>query len=233
MGRKNKLKRFADVATFPNVFELTGREEFLVSNGEGEARDMKGKWAREYFRNNHPLILELACGKGEYTLALASRDPSHNFIGVDIKGARIWKGARRGLEDKVLNAAFLRTRIEFIEHYFAPGEVESIWITFPDPFEGKTNRRLTSSPFLDRYRKILKPGGTINLKTDSELLYEFTLEVIHADPQCNLIYNNADIYNGPLYDPILEQKTYYELKHLAGGKKITYIKFTISQGVGE
>lgn len=189
---------------------------------------MKGKWASAYFKNNHPLILELACGKGEYTLALASRDPEHNFIGVDIKGARIWKGARRGLEEKVLNAAFLRTRIEFIEHYFAPGEVESIWITFPDPFAGKPNRRLTSIPFLDRYRKFLRPGGTVKLKTDSELLYEFTLEVIHSDPQCKLLYHNADIYNGPLYDPILEQKTYYELKHLAEGKKITYIEFSIS-----
>ena len=228
MGRKNKLMRFAQVATFPNVFELTGGDQFLISNGDGEASDMKGKWSSTYFKNQNPVILELACGKGEYTLALASIYPDHNFIGVDIKGARIWKGARRGLEEKISNAAFLRTRIEFIEHYFAPGEVESIWITFPDPFEGKPNRRLTSSSFLDRYRKILKPGGTINLKTDSALLYEFTLEVIESDQHCNLIYHNADIYNGPLYDPILEQKTYYELKHLADGKKITYIQFTIS-----
>lgn len=228
MGRKNKLKRFADVATFPNVFELSGGEPFLVSNREGEARDMKGKWADEYFNNDHPLILELACGKGEYTLALASRDPDHNFIGVDIKGARIWKGARKGLEDKIVNAAFLRTRIEFIEHYFAPGEVESIWITFPDPFAGKPNRRLTSPPFLERYRKFLTPGGIVHLKTDSELLYEYTLEVLQTDPRCKIIYNHPDIYSGPLYDPILEQKTYYELKHLADGKKITYIKFTIS-----
>ena len=228
MGRKNKLKRFADVATFSNVFEIVEGERAIVTNGEGDARDMKGKWASQYFQNNHPLILELACGKGEYTLALAQRDVSHNFIGVDIKGARIWKGARRGLDEKISNAAFLRTRIEFIEYFFSPGEVESIWITFPDPFAGKPNRRLTSVPFLERYRKFLKPGGSIHLKTDSELLYEFTLEVIDADPRCKIIYSNPDIYSGPLYDPILEQKTYYELKHLADGKKITYTRFTIS-----
>jgi len=228
MGRKNKLKRFADVATFSNVFEIVEGERAIVTNGEGDARDMKGKWASQYFQNNHPLILELACGKGEYTLALAQRDVSHNFIGVDIKGARIWKGARRGLDEKISNAAFLRTRIEFIEYFFSPGEVESIWITFPDPFAGKPNRRLTSVPFLERYRKFLTPGGYIHLKTDSELLYEFTLEVVDADPRCKIIYSNPDIYSGPLYDPILEQKTYYELKHLAEGKKITYVKFTIS-----
>jgi len=228
MGRKNKLKRFADVATFSNVFEIVEGERAIVTNGEGDARDMKGKWASQYFQNNHPLILELACGKGEYTLALAQRDVSHNFIGVDIKGARIWKGARRGLDEKISNAAFLRTRIEFIEYFFSPGEVESIWITFPDPFAGKPNRRLTSVPFLERYRKFLKPGGSIHLKTDSELLYEFTLEVVDADPRCKIIYSNPDIYSGPLYDPILDQKTYYELKHLAEGKKITYVKFTIS-----
>ncbi len=229
MGRKNKLKRFAEVATFPNVYEVVEGEKYIVTNGEGEAREMKGKWASAYFKNNHPLVLELACGKGEYTLALATSDPAHNFIGVDIKGARIWKGARRGLDEKISNAAFLRTRIEFIDYFFAPGEVESIWITFPDPFAGKPNRRLTSAPFLDRYRKFLKPGGSIHLKTDSELLYEFTLEVIQSDPRCKIIYANPDIYNrGPLYDPILEQKTYYELKHLAEGKKITYVEFTIS-----
>jgi len=228
MGRKNKLKRFADVATFSNVFEIVEGERAIVTNGEGDARDMKGKWASQYFQNNHPLILELACGKGEYTLALAQRDVRHNFIGVDIKGARIWKGARRGLDEKISNAAFLRTRIEFIEYFFSPGEVESIWITFPDPFAGKPNRRLTSVPFLERYRKFLKPGGSIHLKTDSELLYEFTLEVVDADPRCKIIYSNPDIYSGPLYDPILDQKTYYELKHLAEGKKITYVKFTIS-----
>jgi tRNA (guanine-N7-)-methyltransferase len=228
MGRKNKLRRFAEVATFPNVFEIVEGEKFRVTNGEGEAVEIAGKWNSHFFKNHHALILELACGKGEYTLALAEQDPDHNFVGVDIKGARIWKGARKGLEEKMTNVAFLRTRIEFIEYFFSPGEVESIWITFPDPFAGKPNRRLTSIPFLERYRKFLKPGGSIHLKTDSELLYDFTLEVIQSDPRCKIIYANPDIYSGPLYDPILEQKTYYEMKHLAEGKKITYIKFTIS-----
>jgi len=227
MGRKNKLQRFADVATFPNVFEIVEGEKAVVTNGQGTPMDMKGLWSSHYFKNHHPLILELACGKGEYTLALAQQYPDRNFLGLDIKGARIWKGAKRGIAEQINKAAFLRTRIEFIEYFFAPGEVETIWITFPDPFEGKITRRLTSLPFLDRYRKIIKPGGSIKLKTDSELLYEFTLEVIKDDPRCKLIYSNPDIYSGPLYDPILEQKTYYEMKHLAEGKKITYIEFTI------
>jgi tRNA (guanine-N7-)-methyltransferase len=227
MGRKNKLQRFAEVAAFPNVFEVVPGERSIVTNGQLEPLEITGQWSAFYFKNQHDLILELACGKGEYTLALAQQDPLHNFIGVDIKGARIWKGAKKGMAENITNAAFLRTRIEFIEYFFAPSEVESIWITFPDPFEGKPNRRLTSPPFLDRYRKFLKPGGMIRLKTDSELLYEFTLEVIQNDPACKLIYSSPDIYNGPLYDPILEQKTYYEMKHLAAGKKITYIEFTI------
>ncbi len=227
MGRKSKLRRFAEVATFPNVFEHVQGEGFRVSNDGSHAEDLKGRWAGYYFKNQHPIVLELACGKGEYTLALAQADPARNHIGVDIKGARIWKGARKGLEQAVHNAAFLRTRIEFIEHFFAPGEIAEIWITFPDPFEKKPNRRLTSAPFLERYRKILRPGGILHLKTDSYLLYDFTLDVIHADPRCHVLYANPDIYSGPLYDPVLEHKTFYETQHLAEGRKITYVKFVI------
>lgn len=227
MGRKNKLKRFAEVATFSNVFECVPTKTSLLSNEEGVSRDLRGKWAANHFQNDHPVILELACGKGDYTLALAREFPGNNYIGVDIKGSRIWKGAKTALENALHNVAFLRTRIEFIELFFGSGEVDEIWITFPDPFEGKPNRRLTSAPFLDRYRRILKPGGLVHLKTDSALLYDFTLDVIHHDSACDIHYANPDIYSMPLDFPELAHKTYYEGMHLKDGRKITYIQFTI------
>ena len=139
----------------------------------------------------------------------------------------MWRGARTALETGLSNVAFLRTRIEFIDRFFAPGEVSEIWITFPDPFEGKITRRLTSSPFLERYRKFLKPGGIVHLKTDSWLLYEFTLEVIHNDPRCNVLYAHPDIYSAPLDFEELNHKTYYEIKHLGAGRTIKYIRFRI------
>ena len=228
MGRKSKLKRFAEVATFPNVYEITPTDIHALSNEEGRQIDLRGQWAAHHFKNDHPVILELACGKGEYTLALAQAHPDKNFIGVDIKGARIWRGAKRALENNIPNAAFLRTRIEFIERFFAPGEVDQIWITFPDPFEHKATRRLTSPPFLDRYRKFLKPGGLVHLKTDSWLLYEYTLDVIHSDPRCQALYAHSDIYSTPLDFPELEHKTFYEGMHLRDGRKITYIQFRIT-----
>lgn len=227
MGRKSKMKRFAEVATFPNVFEIDPAMESFISNAEGISNDFRGKWSSQHFGNDHPIVLELACGKGDYTVALAKDHPDQNFIGVDIKGARMWLGARTALETAMHNVAFLRTRIEFIDRFFAPGEVSEIWITFPDPFEGKETRRLTSQPFLERYRRILKPGGIVQLKSDSILLYEYTLEVIHADPRCTLLYEHPDIYSAPLAFPELEHKTYYEKKHLAEGRKIKYVRFTI------
>ena len=228
MGRKNKLKRFAEISSFPNVFEIDPAHESFISNAEGQSHDLRGLWGEKHFGNNHPTILELACGKGDYTVALALGHPELNFIGVDIKGARIWKGARTALEKSLHNVAFLRTRIEFIDRFFAPGEIAEIWITFPDPFEGKVTRRLTSPPFLDRYRRILKPGGIVHLKTDSELLYDFTKEVIHDDPKCHILYSNPDIYSTPLPFPELEHKTFYEIMHLAENKTIKYIRFTIN-----
>lgn len=227
MGRKNKLKRFAEVATFSNVFEHVEGTRDRLSNESGAFYEGRNHWAQKYFENDNRIVLELACGKGEYTLALAQSDPTKNFIGVDIKGARIWKGARRGLDQKIQNAAFLRTRIEFIENFFSPQEIDSIWITFPDPFERKPNRRLTSAPFLERYRKILKPGGIVHLKTDSTLLYEFTLDVIYHDPRCKVRYADSDIYSKPLKFPDLEHKTYYEGQHLEEGRTIKYLAFTI------
>ncbi len=228
MGRKSKLKRFAEVASFPNVFEVVPSEGSFLTNQPGQSSELKGSWVSEYFKNNHPLILELACGKGDYTVALAKDHPSQNYIGVDIKGARIWKGARMALESSMQNVAFLRSRIEFIDRFLGPEEVSEIWITFPDPFEGKITRRLTSVPFLDRYRNIIKRGGLIHLKTDSWTLYEFTLDVIHNDPACTMLYAHPDIYSEPLVFPELEHKTYYEIKHLAAGRSIKYLRFTIN-----
>ncbi|HEY3387441.1 MAG TPA: tRNA (guanosine(46)-N7)-methyltransferase TrmB [Saprospiraceae bacterium] len=227
MGRKSKLKRFAEVATFPNVYEIDPAQESFISNQEGLSRDLRGQWADVHFHNDHPVILELACGKGDYTVALARDHADQNYIGVDIKGARMWRGARTALETGLNNVAFLRTRIEFIDRFFAPGEVSEIWITFPDPFEGKVTRRLTSPPFLERYRKFLKPGGIVHLKTDSDLLYEFTHEVIDSDPRCSILYSNNDIYNKPLDFEELNHKTYYEIKHLGAGRTIKYIRFRL------
>ena len=190
---------------------------------------IKGQWTSHHFKNQNPLILELACGRGEYTCALAGTHENQNFIGVDVKGARIWKGAKYALEH-LPNAAFLRIRIEHIAHFLAPGEVDEIWITFPDPFlkEKKANRRLTSPQFIERYSKILKKGGIIHLKTDDDQLYEYTMSVINEMEHLSLIYNSNDIYYGELYSPELDFKTYYEKKHLADQKKIKYIKFQMN-----
>ncbi len=226
---KSKLKRFAEIGLFPNVYEIDPTTESFISNAEGSSNDLRGLWAIKHFNNDRPVVLELACGKGDYTVALAKDHPEQNFIGVDIKGARMWLGASIALESSLHNVVFLRTRIEFIDRFFAVDEVSEIWITFPDPFEGKKSaRRLTSPPFLDRYRKILKPGGIVHLKSDSDLLYEFTLEVIESDPQCQLLYSHPNIYSIPLPFTELEHKTYYERKHLLAGRQIKYIRFTIN-----
>ncbi len=171
MGRKNKLKRFADVATFPNVYEVDPAQESFLSNQEGSSSDLRGHWASGHFHNDHPVILELACGKGDYTVALAKDHPENNYIGVDIKGARMWKGARTcaGRPGWVM-WLFYAPGSNLLTDSLHRREVSAIWITFPDPFEGKITRRLMAAPFLERYRRILKPGGIIHLKTDSPLI---------------------------------------------------------------
>lgn len=229
MSKRNKLQKFAELLTFPNVYENYNPKEPHLIGLNGEEVTLKGKWRSEHFKNDHPITLELACGRGEYTLDLARRYPEQNFIGVDVKGARIWKGARIGIEEKLDNVAFLRTRIEQIALFFEPGEVDEIWITFPDPFlrKSKANRRLTAPNFIKAYRKILKPGGFVHLKTDEPNLYEFSLEVLAEDPKVEILYQDDDIYAKELPFPELETKTYYEKIHLAEGKKIKYIRFTI------
>ena len=228
MGKK-KLQRFAEVATFPNVFHLSYEESL-------KGFKLKGKWNSEFFKNEHPIVLELGCGKGEYTVGLAQRFPDKNFIGIDIKGNRIWMGAKEALDENMSNAAFLRTRIDFIEAAFAKDEVSEIWITFPDPQPQKTRerKRLTSPQFLERYKNLLKPDGLIHLKTDSFPLYEYTLEVIRKNSY-ELIEHTDDLYGkreiisfGDDLGEVGAIKTYYEKKFSALGFKICYLRFRIS-----
>ena len=220
--------KFAEVLSFPNVYENFNPKQPKLTAGEGVYVDLKGKWAIDHFKNNNPIVLELACGRGEYSLALARDNYEKNFIGVDIKGARIWKGASKALEEKLENVAFLRTRIEQVQLFFDPQEIDEIWITFPDPFlrKSKSNRRLTSIPFLDRYHPVLKDGGLLHLKTDDPTLYEFSLETLEAHPSYTINYHHADIYSGPLHIPELAYKTYYEAMHLEAKKTIKYIQAT-------
>jgi tRNA (guanine-N7-)-methyltransferase len=229
VGRKNKLRKFAEVLSCPNVYECYDVQQPALVGAGMEQVDLKGKWKELHFKNDNPIVLELACGGGEYTVGLARQFPERNFIGVDIKGNRLWKGAKAALEQGIGNAAFLRTRIEIIEHFFAPGEISEIWITFPDPFPraSKENRRLTSPFFHEKYRQILRPGGLVHLKHDDPGFYQFTLDTIAADPCCALIYKNEDIYAGPLPYPELGIQTLYESFHLAAGKKIKYVRYTI------
>ena len=230
MSRRNKLQKFAEILAFPNVFENYGEytpNPSLVGE-RGKPVDMKGNWNKIFFKNDNPITLELACGKGDYTVGLAKMYPERNFIGVDIKGNRIWRGAKTALEENLNNAAFLRTRIEQIDHFFAKDEVSEIWITFPDPFLKKESRRLTALPFLKLYTQILRKGGLIHLKTDSRELYDYTVdESLPNQDIFEMLYHNSDIYKEGLIMSELDIKTYYEKKHLENGKKITYTRMRL------
>lgn len=228
MSRRNKLLKFAEILAFPNVFEVLGEysNNPSLSGERGEPVEMKGKWNENFFKNDNPITLELACGKGDYTLGLARMYPDRNFIGVDIKGNRIWRGAKTALEEKLDNVAFLRTRIEQIDHFFAQDEVSEIWITFPDPFLNKESRRLTALPFLKLYKRFLQKDGIVHLKTDSAELFEYTVEESLPNQDLfEMLYQNSDIYKDELILKELELKTFYEKQHLANGKKITYVQF--------
>lgn len=229
MSRKNKLRKFAEVLSFPNVYECYNVQEPALVGINMEPVDLKGQWASAHFKNDRPIVLELACGGGEYTVGLARRFPDLNFIGVDVKGNRLWAGAKAALDEGIANAAFLRTRIEIIDFFFAPDEVSEIWITFADPFPraSKENRRLTSQNFLDRYRRILRPGGLVHLKHDDPDFFRYTLDVAGTDPRCKVLYQNEDIYANPLEFPELAIQTLYEQKHLAVGKTIKYARYLI------
>ena len=216
MGQK-KLQRFAAIKTFGNVLEYP--------------QDIKGRWS-EHFKNNNDIVLELACGKGEYTLGLSRLHPERNHIGVDIKGNRIWVGAKTALDEGLNNAAFLRTQIQKLEDYFAQGEVSEIWITFPDPqlTPGKAKKRLTHPRFLLRYQAVLKPGGIIQLKTDSPDLYDFTKLVIKLF-SLPLLEDHEDVYAQPEIPAELAIKTHYEKLDIAQSNRIHYLKFTLGDGL--
>ncbi len=228
MSKKNKLQRFADLREMPNVFEnMSDTEPYLIRMGE-RMGDMRGQW-HTYFGNPKPLVLELACGKAEYSRALAQDEPDKNYIAIDIKGNRIWVGARDAAQRQLHNVAFLRTRIEQLPHFFAPQEIEQIWILFADPQLGKAKKRLTAPIFLQRYRQILAEQHLIHLKTDSPELYEYTLQVIEEEG-LQLHYQRDDIYSQPLDFPALRHHTYYEEMHLKNNKTIKYIRFSLPEG---
>jgi len=224
VGSKNKLKRFQENETFANVIQPK-RDNLL-----NDAFSLRGRWGSDFFNNDHPIVLELGCGKGEYTLSLARRHPEKNFLGVDIKGARFWKGAKIALEEHLGNVGFLRTQIELIEHAFAHNEVDEIWITFPDPQikYKRTKHRLTNKEFLDRYRNVLKPGGLIHLKTDSEFMHGYTLGLLHG-LGAEIVYANHDVYNSTgAPEVVTSVQTFYEAQYLEVGKKITYTSFRLA-----
>ena len=221
MGSKNKLKRFKENETFANVIQPT-REE-VVNNYK-----LKGKW-NTFFKNDNPIVLELGCGKGEYSVALAQKNPDKNFIGIDIKGARFWRGAKTAIEEGLNNVAFIRTQIELVEYIFGENEVDEIWITFPDPQikYKRTKHRMTNSVFLKRYHTILKAEGVINLKTDSEFMHGYTLGLLHGEGH-EILHSNHDVYKNH-YSPeeVITTQTFYEKQYLEEGKPITYIKFRL------
>ena len=214
---KDKLRKFAEIETFANVYELDAGKSF------------KGKWSKMHFKNDAPLVLELACGKGEYTVNLAQLFPEKNFIGIDYKGNRIWRGAKTAIEEGIENVAFLRIQIEQILDYFDADEVSEIWITFPDPQPqiSREKKRLTAPRFLEKYKVILQESSPINLKTDNDDFYAFTLETIEQ-LGLKLHVRTEDLYRSDLVNEVLSIKTYYEKKYLAHDKNINYVRFSFA-----
>jgi len=223
LGKKNKLAHFAENKTFGNLFQL--HYEQLIKGFE-----LKGNWAGDFFQNKNDLVLELGCGKGEYTTGLASRYPEKNFIGVDIQGARLWRGLKTVQEQNLKNAAFIRVRINLIPFIFHQDEVSEIWITFPDPRARKSDakKRLTSPEFLERYKSFLKPGGIIHVKTDNIIFFENTLDVIKEGGH-ELLFSTYDVYGEDFDNEITQIQTFYEKIWLANGTKIKYLKFRLNE----
>lgn len=236
MSNKNKLNRFADVAKFQNVLEPALVDVIDDSNGGAiKPHPIQGNWNKDFFSKDQPIVLELACGGGEYTVALARQNPEKNYLGVDIKGARLWKGAKIALDEGLDNAGFLRTRIDFITSFFEKDEVDEIWITFPDP-QPQTNRarkRLTAPMFIERYREFLKPGAVIHLKHDNDFFFNYTLEQIE---ECGYtlefvshdIYAELDKVEDEKLREVLQTRTFYEAKFAEVGHVIKYLRFRIS-----
>lgn len=222
MGSKNKLKRFKENETFANVIQPTRQEVEMGFK-------LKGNW-KAHFKNDNPIVLELGCGKGEYTLGLAKKNPNKNFIGIDIKGARFWRGAKTALEEGLSNVAFLRTQIELVDSIFGKEEVSEIWITFPDPQikYKRTKHRMTNAVFLEKYKRVLEPKGLMHLKTDSEFMHGYTLGLLQG-LDLEILYANHNIYkNEGSPRDVLDIQTFYEKQYLEKGKPITYIQFRIN-----
>lgn len=238
---KGKLEKFADMQSYPHVFEYPYS---VVSEVPFE---MRGRWRSDFFRNENPIVLELGCGRGEYTVGLARRFPDKNFIGVDIKGARMWTGATDSLREGLKNAAFLRTNIEIIDRFFAEGEVDEIWITFADPQMKKATKRLTSTYFLARYARFLRPDALIHLKTDSPFLYTYTRELVRlnalpVEVDTEDLYGSASVgttdaagwaETAGKVDDILGIRTYYEQQWLDRGLTIKYLRFRLPDLTGK
>lgn len=221
MSGKDKLRKFRENESFSCLLQ-PATEEVL-----GTDYRLKGRWGKEFFRNDNPIVLELGCGKGEYTVGLAEMNPGTNYIGMDIKGARLWKGAKYVHENSVPNAAFLRTRIEFIDSVFAPGEISGIWITFADPQIGRERKRLTSPLFLERYRRVMDGNGIVHLKTDSKYLYTYT-KALAVQNGLEILADTEDLYGER--DDVgkeLSIKTFYESHYLKMGMPINYMAFRI------
>ncbi|MCR5646059.1 MAG: tRNA (guanosine(46)-N7)-methyltransferase TrmB [Bacteroidales bacterium] len=225
MSKKNKLQKFEENKTFANLFEYS--YERIMAEGF----PLQGKWNSDFFHNDHPIVLELGCGKGEYTVGLARVHRDVNYIGVDIKGARMWRGLTQARDEALNNVAFIRARIDQIEHFFGPGEVSEIWVTFPDPHPGEGERnarhRLTSPEFLSRYRKITGSDGILNLKTDSPIMYEFTLHEVIEKQGLQLLYATDDLYANTDNLEVKNIRTFYEQMWLDQGLTIKYLKFKI------
>ena len=219
---KGKLNKFEELKTFSNVFQPPINEVFEKDF------NLKGKWGVDHFKNDHPIVLELGCGKGEYTVGLAGLFPGKNFIGIDIKGARIWKGAKHAYGENTPNVAFLRTRIEFIHSCFGKDEVEEVWITFPDPQlkQRRIKKRLTAAHFLNSYREFLKDRGLIHLKTDNDVLYQYTLELVNQN-KLPLLHATEDLYGSGQEDVVYGIRTYYEEQFIKKGMNIHYLKFEL------
>lgn len=219
---KNKLSKFADMRSYPHVFE------YPFSVADNIPFEMKGNWNKDFFHNDNPIILELGCGRGEYTVGLGRKFPDKNFIGVDIKGSRMWSGATEALHEGLKNVAFLRTNIEIIDRFFAAGEVSEIWLTFSDPQMKKATKRLTSTYFMERYRRFLQPDGLIHVKTDSNFMFTYTRYMIEKNA-LPLEFLTDDLYHSGIADDILGIRTYYEQQWLDRGLNIKYLKFKLPQ----
>lgn len=219
---KNKLERFDEIATYDHVVQPKFADIFQKDH------PLKGKWASDFFKNDNPVVLELACGKGEYAVGMARKFKNKNFIGIDIKGARIWRGAKTVVEEGLDNVGFIRTRIEVIESFFAAGEVSEIWITFPDPQLKKAKKRLTSSIYLERFRNFLSKDGSVNLKTDNKVMYHFTKDLIALN-QLEILRDTGNLYESEILDDVLSIRTFYESMWLEQGLEINFVSFKLNQ----